>query len=94
MINESKAREMVESIKDKEVAYVQYLGVKVVPYTHIKTPYKFFPDELKNQRVHVFEGLSSTNEKVSVALCQYYVDMDGNIYKDTYPSSLKCIRMK
>ena len=94
MINENTAKELVKkkSVKDKYVLHLEYLGVKSVPYK-TDTPYKYFPDELKNKKVYVFEGLSSSDEKVSVALCQYYVITNGDVYKDTFPSDGKCIKI-
>ena len=94
MISKERAQELIEPIKGAGVACLQYLGVETVPYRHIKNPpYRTFPPELINQDVHVFEGLSSTDERVSVALCQYYVTTDGHVYKDTYPSDGNCVKI-
>ncbi|WML33225.1 hypothetical protein [Clostridium sp. OS1-26] len=64
MISEDNAKELAESIKDKGIACVKYWGIETVPNSHIKMTYKVFPEELKNKKVHVFEGLSSTDEKI------------------------------
>lgn len=94
-MNENRAKELVKlaSAKDKGILALEYLGTKLVPYLHIKNSYKLFPDELRDKNVYVFEGLSSEDEKVSVALCQYYVAENGDLYKDTYPSNAQCIKI-
>jgi len=91
-ISESKARALVESVKPSDVT-LNYLGIQAVPYSHITTPYKSFPQELKNKKVHVFEGVYGKGDG-SYAVSQYYVDLSGKIYKDTYPSNGKCMRVK
>ncbi len=87
MLNENKAREIVESIKDESVGGINYLGMHLVPSI---TKYELFPDELKI-KVHVFEAFDKGKDYV---ICQYYVDSNGSIYKDTYPNDLKCIKIK
>ncbi|APH17621.1 hypothetical protein EXN25_09980 [Clostridium botulinum] len=91
-ISESKARVLVESVKPSDIT-LNYLGIQTVPYSHITTPYKAFPQELKNKKVYVFEGVYGKSDG-SYAISQYYVDLSGEIYKDTYPSDGKCIRVK
>ncbi|ACO86033.1 tetratricopeptide repeat protein [Clostridium botulinum] len=91
-ISESKARVLVESVKPSDIT-LNYLGIQIVPYSHITTPYKAFPQELKNKKVYVFEGVYGKSDG-SYAISQYYVDLSGEIYKDTYPSDGKCIRVK
>ena len=90
MLNENKAREIVESIKDELVVDINYLGFKMVPYSNIKTTYDVFPQEIKGKEVHVFEA----RDKGKAAVCRYYVDCDETIYKDTYPNNTKCIKIK
>lgn len=91
-ISENEARYLVESIKPSDVT-LNYLGINTVPYSHTTTPYKAFPQELKNKKVYVFEGIYGKGD-ASYAISQYYVDFSGRVYKDTYPSNLKCIRVK
>ncbi|ENK0837678.1 hypothetical protein AB2Z22_000991 [Clostridium botulinum] len=91
-ISESKARALVESVKPSDVT-LNYLEIQTVPYSHITTPYKAFPQELKNKKVYVFEGVYGKGDG-SYAVSQYYVDLSGKIYRDTYPSDGKCIRVK
>ncbi|APQ77469.1 TPA: hypothetical protein PTW06_001840 [Clostridium botulinum] len=91
-ISESKARVLVESVKPSDIT-LNYLGIQTVPYSHITTPYKAFPQELKNKKVYVFEGVYGKSDG-SYAVSQYYVNLSGEIYKDTYPSDGKCIRVK
>ena len=91
-ISESKARALVESVKPADVT-LNYLEIQTVPYSHITTPYKAFPQELKNKKVYVFEGVYGKGDG-SYAVSQYYVDLSGKIYRDTYPSDGKCIRVK
>lgn len=94
MISKDKAQELVEAIKDTDVACLQYLGIKTVPYSRIKPPYRTFPTEIIDQKVHVFEGLSFTDKSVSNALCHYYVDLNGNVYKDTYVLDRNCAKIQ
>ncbi|GAA0740717.1 hypothetical protein [Clostridium oceanicum] len=94
-ISKDKAQKLVESIKDKEINLV-YLGIETVPYDNItksKYPYKTFPKEIFNKEVYVFEGLYGEDNS-KYAICQYYVDFSGHVYKDTYPSNLQCVKAK
>jgi len=91
-ISESKARVLVQSVKPSDIT-LNYLGVETVPYSHITTPYKAFPQELKNKKVYVFEGVYGKGDG-SYAVSQYYVDFNGKVYKDTYPSNGKCVKIK
>ncbi|EJO5348920.1 hypothetical protein NRP93_003060 [Clostridium botulinum] len=91
-ISESKARALVKSVKPSDIT-LNYLGIDTVPYSHITIPYKAFPQELKNKKVYVFEGIYGKGDG-SYAVSQYYVDFHGKVYKDTYPSDGKCIRVK
>lgn len=94
VIHEKTAKELVKkkSIEDKGVLYIKYLGIKLLPYK-TDVSYKCFPDELKNKKVYVFEGLYSSDETVSIALCRYYVTIDGDVYKDTFSCDGKCIKV-
>jgi len=87
MLNENKAREIVESIKGESAGSINYLGIQLIPSI---TSYALFPDELKS-KVHVFEALDKGNNHT---ICQYYVNSNGSIYKDTYPMDLNCIKIK
>ncbi|MCB2296109.1 hypothetical protein LGK95_21920 [Clostridium algoriphilum] len=89
MLNENKAREIVESIKDESVGCINYLGIQMVPSNN-KIGYELFPEELKS-KVYVFEA--SDINKMYV-ICQYFVDCNGSIYKETYEKDLKCIKIK
>lgn len=88
-LSELKAKKLVEDIKDEGVV-IEYLGIKKVPYADIKQTYKVFPEELKDKEVYVFQALCSNKTSV---ICQYYVDSNSDIYKDSYPQNTECMKI-
>ncbi|GAA0740017.1 hypothetical protein [Clostridium oceanicum] len=92
MITRETAEKLVDSIKEKNVK-LQYLGIEKVPYPNIRESYKAFPKELIDERVYTFEGLMGSSGE-EYAIGRYYIDFSGHIYKDTYPSDGKCVRIK
>lgn len=92
---EDLAREV--SKKDSEISKINYQGISKVPFDNIdksKSPYRIFPKEIMNKEVYVFEGINGNSEDNYVTACMYYIDLGGNVYKDTLPSNGECIRIK
>lgn len=91
-IDQKTAAKIALSVRPSST-YIRYIEIKKVPFINKKGNPKYtkFPKEISNKHVYVFEIL---NKKEHVTLGMYYVDFYGHVYKDTYPSNLKCIKVK
>ncbi|ACA44347.1 hypothetical protein FDC22_05955 [Clostridium botulinum] len=91
-IDIEKAKKVLESIKDEDLE-IKYIGIEKVIYDETKKPYKTFPVELKNKKVYMFDAFIGKDEDRATRY-QYYVDFDGNVYRDDYPINATCIKIK
>ncbi|RXI44938.1 hypothetical protein DP145_13670 [Clostridium tetani] len=93
-ITKEKAESLVQPLKNKNEE-IRYLGTRQVPEIPAKsTPYKKFPKEIENKKVYIFDIAVVYNSDSKATIGRYYVDFSGNIYKDTYPSNLECVKVK
>lgn len=94
-VTKEKAESLIKAIKNK-YEEMEFLGIKTVPNIPKEStrPYRKFPKEIENKKVYIFEALTGYNPDNYIAVGRYYVDFSGNIYKDTYPSNLECVRIK
>ncbi|AJD31472.1 MULTISPECIES: hypothetical protein [Clostridium] len=88
-ITEIEAKNLAEENKQNGCV-IEYIGVEDVPYKHAAQEYKVFPDELKNKKVYSFHEL----DKYGAASSQYYIDFEGNVYRDTLPINNQCVKIK
>lgn len=88
-ITEVQAKKLAEEIKQNDCV-VKYIGIESVPYKNTIEKYKFFPEELKNRKVYSFHEC----DKYGTASSQYYIDLEGNIYRDTLPINGECVKVE
>ena len=93
-VTKEKAEALIKTIKNKDEK-IEFLGIENVPnIPKDSIPYRKFPKEIENKKVYIFDAFIEYNTDDCVTVGRYYVDFNGNIYKDTYPSNLECIRIK
>ncbi|MEW9094866.1 MAG: tetratricopeptide repeat protein [Clostridiaceae bacterium] len=93
-ITKEEAEKLLLSIKEKEEE-VKYLGIAKVPtYPLEVSSYEKFPEEIIEKEVHIFERIMKCGENSGFSRGRFYVDFNGNIYKDTYHANLECVKVK
>lgn len=93
-ITKEEAENLVKPLKKKDQE-IRYLGINQVPEIPKESvPYERFPKEIENKQVYIFEILAVYGGGNKEAIGRYYVAFSGNIYKDTYPSNLQCVKIK
>lgn len=93
-VTKEEAENLVQPLKNKDEK-ISYLGIKQVPEIPKESvPYRKFPKEIENKEVYAFDILVVYSNSNKATVGRYYVDFSGNIYKDTYPSNLECVKVK